>query len=59
MAPDITALYCCLDDFCKPFDEWEEHRLVPSEQTRQRDLTRGWKLCKRLFVVSLSYPLLE
>jgi hypothetical protein len=45
MAIDITALYCCLDDFCKPFDEWEEHRLVPSEQTRQRDLTRGGGNC--------------
>src|SRR6201995_118671 len=36
MAVDITALYCCLDDFCKVFEEWEAHRLIPSGQTRKR-----------------------
>jgi Transposase DDE domain len=33
---DITALYCCLDDFCKVFKDWETHRLIPSPTTRQR-----------------------
>ena len=23
MAVDITALYCCLGDFCKVFADWE------------------------------------
>jgi hypothetical protein len=36
MAIDITALYCCLDDFCKAYEDWEGHRLIPSETTRQR-----------------------
>ena len=36
MAVDITALYCCLDDFCKVFEAWEQHRLIPSEKTKQR-----------------------
>ena len=36
MAVDITALYCCLDDFCKVFDDWRAHRLIPSPMTRQR-----------------------
>ena len=36
MAIDITALYCCLDDFCKLVADWEAHGLLPSEQTRQR-----------------------
>jgi Transposase DDE domain len=36
MAIDITALYCCLDDFCKLFADWEAHGLLPSEQIRQR-----------------------
>ena len=36
MAIDITALYCCLDDFCKVFAEWEAHRLIPSPCRRQR-----------------------
>jgi Transposase DDE domain len=36
MAVDITALYCCLDDFCKVFEDWEAHRLIPSPTIRQR-----------------------
>jgi hypothetical protein len=36
MAVDITALYCCLDDFCNVFEDWEAHRLIPSPTTRQR-----------------------
>src|SRR6476620_2824626 len=36
MAVDITALYCCLDDFCKMFAEWETHQLIPSPSRRQR-----------------------
>ena len=36
MTVDITALYCCLDDFCNVFEDWEAHRLIPSPQTRQR-----------------------
>ena len=36
MAIDITALYCCLDDFCKVFADWEALRLLPSPTTRQR-----------------------
>ena len=36
MAVDITALYCCLDDFCRVFGDWEAHRLIPSPTTRQR-----------------------
>jgi Transposase DDE domain len=36
MAVDITALYCCLDDFCKAFADWEAHRLIPSPATRKR-----------------------
>ena len=29
MAVDITALYCCLDDFCRVLADWEAHRLLP------------------------------
>ena len=36
MAIDITALYCCFDDFCTLFEEWEARRLIPSQTTRQR-----------------------
>jgi hypothetical protein len=36
MAIDITALYCCLDDFCQVFADWEAHQLIPSPTRRQR-----------------------
>jgi hypothetical protein len=36
MAIDITALYCCLDDLCKVFADWEAHQLIPSPTRRQR-----------------------
>jgi hypothetical protein len=36
MSVDITALSCCLDDFCKVFEAWEAYRLIPSQATRQR-----------------------
>ena len=36
MAVDITTLYCCLDDFCNVFEDWEAHRLIPSPAARQR-----------------------
>ena len=54
MAIDITALYCCLDDFCKAFEDWEAHQLIPSETTRQRQgkLSRS----EMLFIMVL-FPL--
>jgi Transposase DDE domain len=36
MTIDITALYCCLDDFCNVFADWETHQLIPSPTRRQR-----------------------
>src|ERR1700712_3168554 len=51
MAIDITALYCCLDDFCKLFDAWEAHRLIPSEKTRQR--TGKLSRAEMLFIMVL------
>src|SRR5215218_7269030 len=53
MAVDITALYCCLGDFCKVLADWEAHRLLPSQQTRQRSgkLSRA----EMLFIVVLFH----
>jgi IS5 family transposase len=53
MAVDITALYCCLDDFCKVFADWQAHRLLPSPTTRQRSgkLSRA----EMLFIVVLFH----
>jgi len=53
MSVDITALYCCLDDFCKAFEAWQAHRLIPSETTRQR---RGkLSLSEMLFIIVLFH----
>src|SRR3954467_3391527 len=54
MAIDITALYCCLDDFCKVFADWEAHQLIPSPTRRQRSgkLSRA----EMLFIMVL-FPL--
>ena len=53
MAVDITALYCCLDDFCKVFEDWEAHRLIPSQTTRQR--TGKLSRSEMLFIVVLFH----
>ena len=53
MAVDITALYCCLDDFCKVFEDWEAHRLIPTEHTRQR--TGKLSRAEMLFIVVLFH----
>ena len=53
MAIDITALYCCLDDFCKVFEDWEAHRLIPSQTTRQR--TGKLSRSEMLFVMVLFH----
>ena len=53
MAVDITALYCCLDDFCKVFEDWEAHRLIPSQTTRQR--TGKLSRSEMLFIMVLFH----
>ena len=53
MAIDITALYCCLDDFCQVFEGWEAHRLIPSAQTRQR--TGKLSRAEMLFIMVLFH----
>jgi Transposase DDE domain len=53
MAIDIPALYCCLDAFCKVFGDWEAHRLIPLQQTRQR--TGKLSRAEMLFIVVLFH----
>src|SRR3954454_9458314 len=53
MAVDITALYCCVDDFCKVLADWEAHELHPSEQTLQRAGTLS--RAAMLFIVVLFH----
>src|SRR3954453_4737121 len=53
MSINITALYCCLDDFCKVFEEWEGHRLIPSEKKRHREGKLA--LSEMLFIMVLFH----
>ncbi len=36
MSYHITALFFCLDEFCKSFEEWEKHRLIDVGKKRRR-----------------------
>lgn len=36
MGYNITALFFCIDDFCKAFEEWEKHRLINTGKKRHR-----------------------
>lgn len=36
MSLTITALYDCLDDFAKTFEDWERHPLIPAGRKRRR-----------------------
>lgn len=36
MNHNITAIFFCLDEFCKCFEEWEKHRLITTGRKRYR-----------------------
>jgi hypothetical protein len=36
MRENITALFFCIDEFCKSYEEWEKHRLINTGKTRYR-----------------------
>jgi hypothetical protein len=37
MSLPITALFCCLDDFCRIYEEWERHGLLGNSRRRRRE----------------------
>ena len=53
MSINITALYCCLDDFRKVYEEWEGHQLIPSGRQRRR--AGKLSLSEMLFIMVLFH----
>ena len=43
------ALFTCLDDFCKTYEEWEKHHLIPN--TKQRLRKGKLSLSEMLFIM--------
>lgn len=36
MRYNITAIFVCIDEFCKAFEEWEKHRLIDTGRRRYK-----------------------
>ena len=49
MQDSTVALFCCLDDFAKLFNDWQQHHLLPSDGQRRRADTLS--LGKMLFIM--------
>jgi hypothetical protein len=47
---DITALYYCIDEFCKIYETWERMRLIPRLGRRRRE--GKLSLSEKLFIIT-------
>ncbi len=53
MNMDTTALFCCLDDFCNIYSDWEKHHLIPTPGSRRR--AGKLSLSEMLFIMVLFH----
>ena len=53
MSMSNTALFCCIDDFTKTFEDWESHHLIPT--SRQRNRKGKLSLSEMLFIMVLFH----
>ncbi len=53
MSLSTTALFCCLDDFAKTFEDWERHQLIPTGRRRHR--SGKLSLGEMLFIMTLFH----
>ena len=53
MQIDTTAGFCCLDDFCKTYEEWERAGRIGIDGSRQRD--HMLSLSERLLIMTMFH----
>jgi hypothetical protein len=54
MRYNIIALFFCIDEFCKTFEEWEKHRLIDTGRKRYRPCEMS--LSEMLTIMVIFHP---
>ena len=61
MKYDIVALYVCIDDFNKIYEEWEQKKLIGATKNRKREgkLSMSEKLFRKRFCIETIFGFLK